>query len=97
MLDRFVPEVILNAPRIVAGIGQGVAAGVPQHVDVNREAKQLIGLTQPLYKPIDGVGSERPTAFSREYEGRRRLLIALQLAQGRARRPEWDAQLAYRT
>src|SRR3974390_1472136 len=32
VLDRFMPEVVLNAARIVAGIGQGVAAGMPQHV-----------------------------------------------------------------
>ena len=29
VLDRLVPEVILNAPRIMPRIGQGVAAGVP--------------------------------------------------------------------
>ena len=29
-------EPILNASRVVAGIGQGVAAGVPEHVGVDR-------------------------------------------------------------
>jgi hypothetical protein len=58
VLDGFVPQVILNAPRIVACIGKGVAAGMPEHVDVNREAKQPIGLTQALYKAIGGVWSE---------------------------------------
>src|SRR6516165_4988247 len=42
MLDGFVPKVILNSARIVPRIGQRVATGMPQHVDVNREAKQLI-------------------------------------------------------
>ena len=39
MLDGLVPEVILNAARIVPRIGQRVAARVAQHVDVYREAK----------------------------------------------------------
>jgi hypothetical protein len=31
------PKPILNCPRVVTCIGQRVAAGVPQHVDVNLE------------------------------------------------------------
>jgi hypothetical protein len=33
------PEPILNCSRVVAGVGQSIAAGVPQHVDVNFEGK----------------------------------------------------------
>jgi hypothetical protein len=32
-------EPILNAARVVASIGQGVAAGVTQHMRVNREGQ----------------------------------------------------------
>ena len=39
MLDRLVAEIVLDGPRIVAVIGELVAAGVAQHVDVNREAE----------------------------------------------------------
>jgi hypothetical protein len=37
VLDVFVPEPCLQRPRIVPGIGQGVATGVPQHVREDRE------------------------------------------------------------
>jgi hypothetical protein len=32
-------EPILNAPRVVASIGQGVAAGVAQHVNVHGDSE----------------------------------------------------------
>jgi hypothetical protein len=32
-------EPILNASRVVADIGQGIAAGVPEHVGVNRKGE----------------------------------------------------------
>jgi hypothetical protein len=34
VLDRSMADPVLNAPRVVAGVGQGVAAGVAQHVSV---------------------------------------------------------------
>src|SRR5215475_3474631 len=37
VLDVLVPEPCLQRPRIVPGIGQGVATGVPQHVREDRE------------------------------------------------------------
>ena len=37
MLDRLVPQPILDLPRIVPRIRQGVAAGVAQHVNMHRE------------------------------------------------------------
>ena len=32
-------EPILDAPRVVAGVGQGVAAGMADHVSVNRKGE----------------------------------------------------------
>jgi hypothetical protein len=32
-------EPILDAPRVVSGIGQGVAAGMAKHVNVNRKGE----------------------------------------------------------
>jgi len=58
MLDRRVAEIVLDGPRIVAVIGELVAAGVPQHVDVNREA-ELGPFANVLDLPIDGVRRER--------------------------------------
>jgi hypothetical protein len=37
-----VPEVILNAARIVPRIGQRIATGVAQHVDVDREPNRRL-------------------------------------------------------
>jgi hypothetical protein len=39
VLDRSVAEPILNASRVVAGISQGVAAGVPEQVGVDRKGE----------------------------------------------------------
>ena len=58
MLDRLVAEIVLDGPRIVAVMGELVAAGVPQHVDVNREA-ELGPFANVLDLPIDGVRRER--------------------------------------
>jgi hypothetical protein len=35
VLDRPVAEPILNAPRVTAGVGQGVPAGMAEHVSVH--------------------------------------------------------------
>jgi hypothetical protein len=37
MLNRLVPHPVLDVARIVPRIRQGVAAGVPQHVNMHRE------------------------------------------------------------
>jgi hypothetical protein len=50
--DRCPPK--WNGSRIVAVIGELVAAGVPQHVDVNREAK-LGPFANVLDLAIEGV------------------------------------------
>ena len=47
VLDRAMTKPILNGPCVVALIGQSVAAGVAQHVDVNLEGKAG-ALTDPL-------------------------------------------------
>jgi hypothetical protein len=47
-------EPILNGSRVVALIGQGIAAGVTQHVDVNLERKAG-ALANALDQAIDGV------------------------------------------
>src|SRR3974377_682052 len=44
VLDRFVTKVVLNATRIVACIGQRVAAGMAQHINVDREAEELLAV-----------------------------------------------------
>jgi hypothetical protein len=36
MLDRAMPKPILDRPRVMPFVGQRVATGVPQHVDVDR-------------------------------------------------------------
>ena len=43
----------LNAPRIVPRIGQRVAAGVPQHVEVDGGERQAGTLADTLHKQID--------------------------------------------
>ena len=52
-------EAILNAPGVVASIGQRVAAGVTQHVGVNRKG-EAGALTDALDQPIDASGVNGP-------------------------------------
>jgi hypothetical protein len=61
-------EPILNRPRIMAGIGQGIAAAVAQHMRVNRN-RQRSTLANALDLPVDGVGGEWSAALGREDEG----------------------------
>jgi hypothetical protein len=56
------PEPILNGPRINAVIGELVAAGMPQHVEVDRE-RQASTLADDLDQPIDGIRRERRAAL----------------------------------
>jgi hypothetical protein len=42
--------------------GQGVASGIPEHMDVDRE-RQLGGLTRPLDHPGDSHASKGLTAL----------------------------------
>ncbi len=73
-------EPILNALRVVAGIGQGIATGVPEHVSMHWKG-EACARADALDQAIDGVGRERAAALSGEDEGRVRRLPA-QLAQG---------------
>jgi hypothetical protein len=75
VLDASVAEPILNAPRVVAGIGQGIAAGMAQHVGMDGEGKTGAH-ADALDQAVDGVGRERPAAFGGEDEGRVRALPA---------------------
>jgi hypothetical protein len=59
-------------------VGQGIAAGVAQHVSMNPQ-RQLGALANGLHEAVDGVRREWTPAFSLEDEGARR--IPLQLAQ----------------
>jgi hypothetical protein len=74
-----VAEPILNAPRVVTGIGQRVAASVPQHVCVHRKGDEG-ARPDALDELVDGVSGERAAALGGEDEGRVRALAA-QLAQ----------------
>jgi hypothetical protein len=68
MLDRAMPEPVLNSARIVTGIRQSVAAGVPQHVGVYGE-RQAGALTDALYKSINSIRGERTSALRGEHKG----------------------------
>ena len=59
-------------------IGQGIAAGVAQHVSMDPE-RQLGALANGFHEAVDGVRRERTPALSLEVERTRR--IPLQLAQ----------------
>jgi len=62
-------EPILNAPRVVAGICQRIAAGVPQHVGVDRKGEAGAN-TDTLDEFVDRIRRERTAALGGEDEGR---------------------------
>ena len=61
------PKPILDSARIVARVGQRVAAAVAQHVSMYGEG-EAGALAYALDQPIDRVGRERPAALGREDE-----------------------------
>jgi hypothetical protein len=65
VLDRAVSKAILDGARVVAGVGKGVAAAMPQHVAVHREIKAG-ALADALDQPIGGIGRERTAALGRK-------------------------------
>jgi hypothetical protein len=71
-------EPVLDQPRVVAGIGHGIAAGVAQHVGVDPKG-QLGPIADGLHEAIDGVSRKGAAALGFKDESTRR--IALQLAQ----------------
>jgi hypothetical protein len=75
VLDRSMAEpVLLNAPRVVAGIRQRIAAGMAQHMRVHREG-EAGAHTNALDKAVDSVRREWAAALRGEDEGRVRALI----------------------
>jgi hypothetical protein len=79
------PSQSLNAPRVVVSIGQGVAAGVAEHVGVHRKGKTG-ARADALDVTVDGIGCERIIAFGAEDEAAVRELPA-QLASARTSSP----------
>ena len=79
VLDVFMTEIGLQRASVVAGIGQGIACRVPQHVRVNRE-RHSRALADAMHRGVETLGRHRTTALGREHM-RGRLLLALQTAQ----------------
>ena len=67
VLDRSVSEPILDASRVVAGIGESVAAGVAQHVGVNRKSESG-ALADALDQLVDRIRREWAAALGGEHE-----------------------------
>src|SRR5262245_10371142 len=80
VLDVLVAEPCLQRPRIVPGIGQGVAAGVPQHVREDGEG-HTGAPTEALEQRAEALGRHWATALTGEHI-RRCLLLTLQAPQG---------------
>jgi hypothetical protein len=64
-------EPVLNASRVVARVSEGVAAGVPEHVSVDREG-EAGAHADGLDVTVNGIRYERAAAFGGEDEGRAR-------------------------
>ena len=71
-------EPVLNSPRVVAGIREGIAASVPEHMDVNFE-REAGTLPDAFDHPVDGIGGEWRAPLRLEHVAAAGL--ALQLAQ----------------
>jgi len=72
-------EILLQATRVVALVGEHKPAGMPQHVGMGREAEPS-SLTGAFNKSRKARCGEGRAALTGEYERRLRLLLALQLA-----------------
>jgi hypothetical protein len=80
VLDVAVPEPPLDGAGVVAGVGEGEAAGVPQHVRVDREGE--LGRYSDHRELLPEPGSaHRRASLGREQVGRGRGLLALQPAR----------------
>jgi hypothetical protein len=71
-------EPVLDQPRVVAGIGHGIAAGVAQHVGVDPK-RQLGALANGFHEAINGVSRKWTAALGLKDGSTRR--VPLQLAQ----------------
>src|SRR5215831_6026847 len=79
VLNVLVPEPGLQRPRVVAGIGQGVAAGVAQHVREDGEG-HAGAPAEALKQRAEALGRHWAAALTGEHM-RRCLLLALQTPQ----------------
>src|SRR5215510_13514337 len=80
VLDVLVAEPCLQRPRIVPGIGQGVATGVPQHVREDGEG-HTGAPAEALEQRAEALGRHRAAALTGEHVWRC-LLLTLQAPQG---------------
>jgi hypothetical protein len=80
VLNIAVTQVGLHGPGVVAGVGEREAAGMPQHVRVNREG-ELCGYSRSLNHPVtrtrlprlpaqiavlsEGAGAQSPAQYLR--------------------------------
>ena len=62
MLDVAMPEPCLQGARIVAGVRQGQAARVPEHVRVDRK-RHPSALAEALDERVKALGRHRAPAF----------------------------------
>ncbi|MGA9010308.1 MAG: hypothetical protein WB495_26335 [Xanthobacteraceae bacterium] len=72
-------EPVLNSPRIVAVIRQLIAAGVAQHMDVDRE-QQAGARANTFDKPIEGIGPKRGAAPNASCRCKRGYLLSQRLS-----------------
>jgi hypothetical protein len=64
VLDVLVPHPGLDCPCVVAGVSEGVAASVPEHVGVDREG-EISARADALNQPINGVPCEQASPLGR--------------------------------
>jgi len=79
VLNVFVPEVVLQRPRVVAIVGELEPAGMAEHVWVDGEWF-LGGLAEALDEAVEPNGADWPAALGHEYVGVFRV-IASKLTQ----------------
>jgi hypothetical protein len=75
VLNVFVPEVMLQGPRVVTIIGQLEPAGMAKHVGMDREW-HLGDLAEALDEPVETDGTDWPAALGNEYVGVSRVIAA---------------------
>jgi hypothetical protein len=59
-LDRTVAEPVLDEPCVMTRIGQGITAGVAQHVSSMDPERQLGALANGFHEAFDGVRRRSP-------------------------------------
>ena len=67
--NRPMPQPSLNRPGVVAFIGEGITAGVAEHVRVRFQFEAEPSASGPLYHPRKAGSGERRTALAHEDEG----------------------------